>query len=259
MTTSTWLFYGDEHIQSMYRYMRDPIAGRVVADVIGSANSDYRQWATCGGNPCTGGSRTVTEIYVDDVKPPVVVLALGSNPAASANGAKTGVPADFTAHVREVLRLSRKHGAQVLVVGPFANDPGGKRLTVLRGLVPDAIDGAALASGLPRAADGVHFTEEGYRTLAERMISALFAAYQNRAKPTTTPGTGLPTGLPTGTTSATEEAAAAASWIEQEASPGPTGTEKSTRPAYVVPLLVTGGLLAVGGFLYAVAAARRRR
>jgi len=180
---------GDEFTQGMYRYLRDSLAGKAVGDVIGSKDSDLKQWATCAGAPCTGGSRTSTEIYTDEVKPAVAVLAVGTNPSGD-------LPANFDAHARELARIAGKHGAQVVLVGPFGNDPQGKRLAALRRVVPDAISGHTLAEGLPRDRDGLHLTQDGYKMMAERLAAAVFETLNKRQTPSRIDGRKPPTLLP---------------------------------------------------------------
>jgi hypothetical protein len=221
--------------------MRDPIGERFVADVIAQAGGTFASWIYKGVGEIATRSRSALEIFVDDDRAPVVAVLLGSNPGGAA-------PSSFAAEAREALSLAGKHGAEVVLVGPYANDPGGRRLAVLRSLVPDTIDGTALAAGLPRAADGVHFTEAGYRTLTTRMIEAVMGVVAARRQAST----GLPdiaTGLP-GVAQPGETAA--------EAGDVPK-TEPSSRSRYTVPLVV-GGVVVVGGLVaYAVYRSRRRR
>jgi len=275
MTIPTWQFYGDEHLQAMFRYMRDPIAGRIIADVIGSKDSDYRQWATCAGAPCVHGSRTSTEIYVDEVKPAAVVILLGSNPRIA------GVPAEFLAHVREVVRIGRKHGGQVLLVGPFASDPSGARLAALRSVIPDTIDGRALASGLPRASDGIHLTQEGYRTLTERMIGEVFRVWDVRERAGVAPAEPPPSNPIPETVSEAPPAPPVPSPSSPPAPDLPTVTitpvvpetpgapavtrvaveeqKSGTRSRYVKAGLIVAGALALLGVGYVIVRRRRRR
>ena len=253
MAAPTWLFIGVDFIQGMFRYMRDPLGGRAVGDVIGSAGSDYKQWATCGGANCTHGSRTPTAIYTDEDKPPVVVLALGSNPKSSPT-----LPAGFLVQVQTAVAQAGAYGAQVIAVGPFANDSKGIRLAAIREVVPDAIDGYALGLGLPREADGVHFTQAGYKTLTERFIAAIFAALDRRAMPGATPGTAAaePAAEPV-----VEEAVAGepiADGTAADVSTAGAAAKAAARRPYLIPLLVGGGVLVAGAVAYAIYRSRRR-
>jgi len=159
----TWLIAGDEFVQGMYSYFRTPLASRAVGDVIGSKNSTFKTWVR----------DKMVESVVDEDNPEVVLVALGTNPA----GALTS---GFTEDVRAIVIQARKRGAQVVLVGPFANDADGKKLAALRSFVPDVINGYTLAAGLPRDSDGVHFTQPGYKTLAERMVAATFQVLDSR-------------------------------------------------------------------------------
>lgn len=187
---TTWLILGDEHIQSMYSYLRTALVGQI-GDVVGSNDSDYKQWATCAGQPCQNQSRTATEIFVDDVKPSVVLVALGSNPVTSS------LPANFEDHVRTIKTIASKYGAQVILVGPFVGDSDGKRLAVLRKVVPDAVSGLGLAQGLRKS--GNKFTQESYKTLAERLAATALSIYNNRTgkPPTGVTITPVPNTVPT--------------------------------------------------------------
>jgi len=160
---TTWLIAGDEFVQGMYSYFRVPLASRAVGDVIGSKNSTFKTWVR----------DKMVESVVDEDNPEVVVIALGTNPA----GALTS---GFAEDVRAIVTQARKRGAQVVLVGPFANDADGKKLAALRSFVPDVINGYTLAAGLPRDSDGVHFTQPGYKTLAERVVAATFQVLDSR-------------------------------------------------------------------------------
>jgi lysophospholipase L1-like esterase len=166
---TTWLIAGDEFVQGMYSYFRTPLASRAVGDVIGSKNSTFKTWVR----------DKMVESVVDEDNPEVVVIALGTNPA----GALTS---GFAEDVRAIVTQARKRGAQVVLVGPFANDADGKKLAALRSFVPDVINGYTLAAGLPRDSDGVHFTQPGYKTLAERVVAATFQVLDSR-RPTVQP------------------------------------------------------------------------
>ena len=159
----TWLIAGDEFVQGMYTYFRTPLASRAVGDVVGSKDSTYKTWVR---------DKMVGSI-VDEDNPEVVLIALGTNPPGA-------LPSGFVDDVRAIVTQARKRDAQVVLVGPFARDVDGKRLAALRGLVLDTIDGATLAVGLPRDSDGVHFTQPGYKTLAERVVAATFQVLDRR-------------------------------------------------------------------------------
>lgn len=160
---TTWLIAGDEFVQGMYSYFRTPLASRAVGDVVGSKDSTYKTWVR----------DKMIESVVDEDNPEVVLVALGTNPPGA-------LPSGFVNDVRAIVTQARKRGAQLVLVGPFARDADGKRLAALRSLVPDAIDGSALAAGLPRDSDGIHFTQPGYKTLAERVVAATFQALDRR-------------------------------------------------------------------------------
>lgn len=191
----TWLILGDEFIQEMFRYLRAPLADRVVADVIGSQDSTYASWLY-GGAPgaVSGQSRSGLQINVQEVRPAATVIVLGTNPGG------VDIPDYFNENVRTAVAEAARYSGQVVLVGPFGNDPSGKRLAALRRVVPDAIDGTMLSMGLPRGPDGVHFTQDGYRQLTDRMVTTIFDVLVRRAtKPpltTTTPSTTPPSTEP---------------------------------------------------------------
>lgn len=234
----TWLFLGDEFLQGMFPYMRDALAGRVVGDVIGSDKSAYHQWATCSGLPCTGGSRTSTEMFVEESRPPVVVIALGSNPAVA------GLPSQFLADVRNVVALAAKFGAQVVVVGPFAHDTSMERLAAIRSVVADAIDGMVLTAGLPRSSDGVHFTAEGYRTLASRFAEAVIGVTASRLAPTVATDTATSTIFVTPTDIPDVPSTGIPPTVT--VIPVPSVEKAVEEKSYTVPLVIGGIALIVG-------------
>ncbi len=279
MPVPTWQFIGDDHLQSMFRYMRPPIAGRVLGDVIGSKDSTYASW-NYGGSPgaVQGQSRNGIQIYVQEVRPAAVVLLLGSNPRA------VGMPANFANDVRFAVSEAGRFGAQVILVGPFANDSEGARLAALRSVVSDTIDGHALANGLPRASDGIHLTQAGYQTLTERMIGEVFRVWDVReragvAPAEPTPSNPLPPSVPDAPppppAPSTDPSAPPAPEVPtvtitpvvpDEGGPAVSRVEVASveeksdrRSAIVTGVLVFGGILLFTGLAYAISRRSRSR
>lgn len=176
MSVQSWLVLGDSFIQEMYRYLRPPLGDRVSADVIARDDATYEYW-NYGGTPgaVQGQSRNGVQIYVQEVQPDVTVFVLGTYPSSPA------LPPNFENDVRFAVSEAARYSGQVVLVGPFGNDPAGKRLAALRRVVPDAIDGGALAADLPHLSDGVRLTADGYRELANRLVTAIFTVLEQRA------------------------------------------------------------------------------
>ena len=192
----TWLIVGDEFVQEMFRYFgATRLAERAIGDVIGSSGSTFKSW-TYAGEPdqIASGSRSGMQIYSDEDRAPVTIIVLGTNPPGT-------MPSDFASDAARAVAAASKYG-QVVVVGPFGNDPSGSRLAALRRIVPDAVSGYDLAAGLPRAADGLHFTAAGYKALLGRIVDAVFQVLDRRApKPAPAPTTSAAPAVPSSYTS----------------------------------------------------------
>lgn len=194
---STWQLMGDEFLQGMYRYLRTALSGRAVADVIGEQGGTFKSWANGGYDyQKADGARSGFEIYASETRPDLIVIVLGTNPAAGDLATE-----DLQITVRDTVKF-----APTVFVGPFANDPTGKRLKALRRFAPDAIDGQKLAQGLPRDSDGIHLTQAGYEQLAARMVEVVLATVTRRSTPkvpASTPITITPVTEPPTTSSST--------------------------------------------------------
>lgn len=103
-------------------------------------------------------------------RPDVVVLCLGTN-----DEGQEGSPSAYELLWDNAVTDAGMAGAHVVVVGPWGGPGAAERYGIIRGVVPDAINGLALVGDLPRGADGVHLNAAGYRILAERLGDALYA------------------------------------------------------------------------------------
>jgi lysophospholipase L1-like esterase len=153
MSRRPWLIVGDSITEGMYDVLTDNPDRRIYA--MSSVGASYRSWLDSGIYAAT----------VEDVRPDLVVIALGTNPDGP-------TPVRFAEDVADAVGIAKGAGAKVILVGPFASDPTGERLAIMQRFAP-TISGYDLAAGIPRTADGVHFTTTGYRLLAERMVPAV--------------------------------------------------------------------------------------
>ncbi len=153
MSTRPWLIVGDSISEGMANIIAD-YPGRTI-HVMSSVGASYRSWLDSG----------LYQYAVAENRPELVVIALGTNPAGP-------MPVRFEEDVATAVGIAKGAGAKVILVGPFASDPTGERLAILKKYAP-TISGYDLAVGIPRTADGVHFTGDGYRLLAERMLPAV--------------------------------------------------------------------------------------
>lgn len=168
MAVAIWLVLGDSISQGMA-----PRLQSASTTVVGISGSSYWTWVRYGW----------VTMQVAETKPDVVVLALGTNPD------KPPIPEGFAEDVRTAISQAERFGAEVVIVGPFASDDSKLRLAVLRSIMPDAIDGYELASGLPRAGVGdVHFTSAGYEALAGRVRGAVQKVLDGRRHQRGLPG-----------------------------------------------------------------------
>jgi len=155
------LIVGDSITAGMTARLRERLDAIGVRDygVLGVTGTSAKDWLT--NNWLAGMLR--------EYPAKVVVIALGTNREER----------DEYEYARDILALGRQAGevgAQVFVVGPFALDDDGKWNGAVAQSVapPGAINGYSLARGLPRTGVGnVHFTEEGYSALADRLLAEI--------------------------------------------------------------------------------------
>jgi lysophospholipase L1-like esterase len=128
------------------------------------------------GRPTTGGTDAVEPL---PAVPPVVLVALGSNPGPDAGA--------FPREASRLIAELRSRGArQIVWVPPVAADPSA--YATHRAALDDLAGGdaslrildwddAVLANPRWLQGDGLHLTEAGYRRLAERMTAAIAEAH----------------------------------------------------------------------------------
>jgi len=114
-------------------------------------------------------------------RPAVVVVALGTN--------DTDAPQErFVRNVKELTERAKASNARVVWIGPFnsrARNDWGKAAAVA-----PWVDGMKLAAGLARTPDGVHFTAEGSRELAQRAATAVDTELAELLRPPKPPSRG---------------------------------------------------------------------
>jgi lysophospholipase L1-like esterase len=147
-----WLWIGDSLTDGMRPGLRAESATRGIGGSISAAVG----WSTARwlreGDPAG---------LVRRAGPDVVIAVLGTNDEAFDEAATRAL-------------VAAAGGRRVLWIGPFhttARDADYRR--VLGGA--NFIAGAPLAVGLTRSQDGLHFTVEGYKVLANRCVTAVLA------------------------------------------------------------------------------------
>lgn len=171
MLLSPIAFMGDSIMVGMEPHlMREvPRLGVEVA-VYAKSGSSAKDWRDNGW----------VEDALDDSGARMAVIALGTNPS--------GVGADYARQMSALVVECEIRGVPCLVVGPFASDEDGSHNRALLSYFPppQGIDGYKLAEGLPRAgAFDIHFTPDGYRALATRLVSAVAAGSVGAGRPRT--------------------------------------------------------------------------
>jgi len=156
------LFLGDSIMEGMAPFLGPAAAmqGARRVGVYSKSGSSAADWQA---------NRWARELVLEFRQPRIVVVALGTNVSGRTE-------ADFAASVAGLISNAQEAWPfEAIVVGPFAEDDDGRRNRALRDLFgPRFVDGYALAQGLPRAGVGdVHFTNDGYRRLAERLCVRL--------------------------------------------------------------------------------------
>lgn len=160
-------FFGDSITDGMVRFLGPEcyrqIGGKLRVGVYARTGSSVKDWVENGWS---------TEI-AKSFHPNLVVMLLGTNPEERDEYEYAGLMQ------RACNDAQAAGGARCLVVGPFAFDDSQRRNRALLASFPrrSAINGYDLAAGLPRAGEGnVHFTEVGYRGLAERLVRRIVPA-----------------------------------------------------------------------------------
>jgi hypothetical protein len=141
-------------------------AGHIVVAMTGwSVNAFLRQQFVYG-QPTTL-EQLVEYLYgTGDID--LVLVALGTNP-----GDPIGLQA-FQEQVRTLWATVTNFGWPGRWIGPWGGPQAQDRLDVIRSVVGHrAIDGRALASGLRRASDGLHFLDSENDELALRVLGVL--------------------------------------------------------------------------------------
>lgn len=166
-------FFGDSITTGMAPYLGDPCAragiSAVRVGVYSKDGSSARDWADANwvGELC------------ERFRPNIVVIALGTNPEERDEREYAGLVSLL------VDQAQRAGGTEAFFVGPFAYDDSGRRFRVAAPAagVGHAISGYELAAGLPRAGEGnVHFTQAGYKALAERIVRIIRPAMFRAAR-----------------------------------------------------------------------------
>ncbi len=163
---------GDSITEGMAPFLGEPakLAGVNLLGVYSMSGSSAKDWA----------EKLWMHSIVDRAHPNIVIIALGTNPQERDEYQYAGLVA--------LLCDQSQHAgaAEVYFVGPFAEDERGARNRAVRWSVaaPNAIDGYGLARGLPRVGEGgVHFTPDGYRKLAGRLIDRVKPAIVRAKRP----------------------------------------------------------------------------
>lgn len=157
------LFIGDSIMEGMAPFLPHACALADVyrADVFSKSGSSAKDWLE---------NRWHLQAARTFGRPNVVVFALGTNVQERDEYEYAGIVRLLCETVQAV------NASEVYFVGPFAVDDDGARNKAVGWAVrpPNAINGYELARGLPRAGEGgVHFTTEGYRLLAERLVQQI--------------------------------------------------------------------------------------
>lgn len=150
------LLIGDSILAGMAPYMASALAPIAPTSVV----VESFEGATTTWWQSDGRIRDLVQRH----RPDVVVVALGTNDGPRSMDAYRVVVANAIADAGML-------GATVVWIGPFGGVGAAERWGVIRGLTDRSINGLELASGLPRV--GVHFTQGGYRALADRVGRAL--------------------------------------------------------------------------------------
>ncbi len=165
------LFAGDSILDGMSRFL--PGACRDLGV------RRFSLWSRTGSSAKDWVEGRWLEGATASFRPNIVVVALGTNP-------QERDPQEYAGMVSLVYDAAQAGGAaEVYFVGPFAVDDDGRRNAAVRSVFGShAINGYDLARGLPRAgAENVHFTVEGYRQLAERLVRRLGPAVVRAQRP----------------------------------------------------------------------------
>lgn len=159
MLLSPIVFLGDSITEGMQPHlMREVPRLGVEVVVYARSGSSAQDWLHNGW----------VEDALDASGARMAVIALGTNPS--------GGGAEYARQMSFLVAECEARGVVAYVVGPFAMDDDGGRNDALLSYFkpPQGIDGYALAAGLPRAgAFDVHFTVDGYRSLAARLMAAV--------------------------------------------------------------------------------------
>lgn len=185
-----WSIHGDKFLQGSFRFIAEQLSGKKTVTATARDDANYESLVACRGLTATGKSvqdgtsllceeepgynpanpsRSGFEIDIEEMKPSVEIIMLGTYPTKY----KDELPPNFLKFVRSAVSKAQKYGAQVVLIGPFANDAYGKRLAALRSVVPDTINGYDLVAGLPRERNSFLLTQDGYKALATRIVTAV--------------------------------------------------------------------------------------
>jgi lysophospholipase L1-like esterase len=158
------LFIGDSITEGMAPHLglAAALVGARRVAVYSKSGTSAKDWSENNWN---------VEVVREFGRPNLAVIALGTNVQERDEYEYAGLMRVLADTLQVV------NAMEVVVVGPFAEDPDGKRNRALLGAFGgprNVVNGYELARGLPRAGEGnVHFTREGYKGLAERLCARI--------------------------------------------------------------------------------------
>jgi len=157
------LFIGDSITEGMAPHLglAAALVGAKRVAVYSKSGTSAKDWSENGWN---------VEVAREFRQPNLAVIALGTNVQERDEYEYAGLMRVLADTIQVV------NAMEVVLVGPFAEDPEGKRNRALLGAGAgrNVVNGYELARGLPRAGEGdIHFTREGYKGLAERLCARI--------------------------------------------------------------------------------------